>query len=125
MALEKEHLDQERSNFQSTKLPQNDIEEDYFPPTEVKKTYQVFAVFERTDEKKFQPKEKTYSDQTGKFLHMSTRGNQYVFTMYDYDANAILLEPLKSKQSKEIAEVFTTCHNRLTLHRHKITIIMY
>ena len=79
-------------------------------------------MLERTDEKKFQPKEKTYSDQTGKFPHMSTRGNQYVFTMYDYDANAILLEPLISKQSKEIAEVFTTCHNRLTLHGHKITL---
>ena len=56
LALEKGHLDQERSNLQSTQLPKNDTNDDYFPPKEMEKTYQVFAMLERTDEEKFQPK---------------------------------------------------------------------
>ena len=46
------------------------------------------------------PKEKAYTDQTGRFPHKSTRGNEYLFTLYDYDANIILQHPLKSRQGK-------------------------
>ena len=40
-----------------------------------------------------------YSDQTGQFPHLSSRGSRYLFVLYNcnYDANAILVEPLKNK----------------------------
>ena len=44
----------------------------------------------------FEPKEKTYSDQTGRFPQRSSHRNKYIMVMYDYDSNAILAEPLKN-----------------------------
>ena len=38
--------------------------------------------------------------------------------MYDYDSNAILVQALKSRQGKEIAEAFQSCYPRLTKHGH-------
>ena len=55
------------------------------PSKIAKKTHELFAkVSEAT------PKEKAYTDQTGRFPHKSTRGNEYFFTLYDYEANIIL-----------------------------------
>ena len=53
---------------------------------------------------------------------MSSRGNQYIFTLYDYDSNNILLEPLKTKQGKEVATAYTKCHARLTRHGHEVSL---
>ena len=43
----------------------------------------------------FQETTKAYMDSTGRFPHKSTRGNEYVMVVYDYDSNAILVEALK------------------------------
>ena len=51
---------------------------------------------------------------------MSSRGNQYLFVLYDYDSNAILSRPLKSRQGKVIAEAYTSCYNELTQHGHDV-----
>ena len=69
-------------------------------------------------------KEKVYSDQTGRFPHKSSRGNQYIFTLYDYDGNTILAEPLKSRGGKVIAAAFTKFHSRLTRHGHEVKIFV-
>jgi hypothetical protein len=37
-----------------------------------------------------------YSDQTGRFPVTSSRGNQYIMIVYDYDSTAILAEPIKN-----------------------------
>ena len=37
-----------------------------------------------------------FSDQTGRFPKVSSRGNSSVMVLYDYDKNAILNEPLKN-----------------------------
>ena len=121
IALEKGHLDQERKNLQSTTPTNKDEIEDNFPSQEQTKTYNIFAMLEKTDES-FTAKHKTCSDQTGKFPHISSRGNQYVFTLYDYDSNVILLESLKSKQGKEIATTYTKCNKKLTRHGHQVTL---
>ena len=42
---------------------------------------------------------KSYSDQIGKFPHQSTRGNQYVMILYDYDSNLILSNPINTRQA--------------------------
>jgi hypothetical protein len=39
---------------------------------------------------------KICTNQTGQFPVTSSRGNQYILVLYDYDTNAILMEPLKN-----------------------------
>ena len=39
---------------------------------------------------------KAYMDLTGKFPSKSAHGNQYILVAYNYDANAILAEPIKN-----------------------------
>ena len=82
----------------------------------------MFAMAQKVTEDEFARKYKSYSDQTGKFPHMSSRGNQYIFTMYDYDSNVILVQALKIRQGKEITEAFQACHSILPKHRHETKI---
>ena len=56
---------------------------------------------------------KAYMDLTGQFPHMSSRGNKYLVVVYDYDSNAIVMEPIKSRQAKEIFNAFKACESRL------------
>ena len=37
-----------------------------------------------------------FSDQTGQLPRVYSRGNRSVMVLYDYDSNAILIEPLKN-----------------------------
>ena len=97
----KGHLDQKRQGLQSTK-PQviiEDANEDAFPPQSIPKTKQMGILITPV-------KSTAYSDLTGQFPHISSRGNKYLLCIYDYDANAILAAPLKRRQAKEIATVW-------------------
>mmetsp|Transcript_8669 Transcript_8669/g.12595 ORF Transcript_8669/g.12595 Transcript_8669/m.12595 type:complete len:139 (+) Transcript_8669:1-417(+) len=57
---------------------------------------------------------KIYRDLTGKFPYMSSRGNQYLLIVYDYDSNAILQHPLRNKSGKDIMEGYMTIIQSLT-----------
>ena len=57
--------------------------------------------------------QKSYSDQTIKFLIQSSRGYQYVFILYEYDSNAILSIPLRTRQSLKITNAWTETHKNL------------
>ena len=63
----KGHLDQERQNSQSTK----DNADDYFPQHAPDTTYKYATMIVRT-----KPKETSYTDLTGRFPHISSRGNK-------------------------------------------------
>ena len=41
-----------------------------------------------------------YTDHTGKFPVTSRRGNKYLMIMCEVDSNAILSEPMKTKNEK-------------------------
>ena len=60
-----------------------------------KKTYENAAMVYPTE-----PKLKTYSDQTGRFLHRLSKGNKYLMIMYIYDSNAILAVPMNNQEAK-------------------------
>ena len=47
------------------------------------------------------------TDLPGRFPFISSRGNNYIFIMYDFDSNAILAEPIKSRKTKHLIECFT------------------
>ena len=42
-----------------------------------------------------------------------------MFICYNYDANAILCEPIKSRSGENIASAWNKCHSRLTKNGHK------
>jgi hypothetical protein len=56
---------------------------------------------------------KVFSDQTGRFPQTSSRGNKCIMIFYDYDSNAILAEPLKSRSKSELIRAFTKLHQFL------------
>ena len=45
--------------------------------------------------------------------HKLSRGNSCLFVSYGYDTNAILFEPLKIRQSREITTAYKKCVNKL------------
>ena len=105
----KGHLDQERSNLQSTK----ENEEDFNPSdNHAQKTRESITTVQSL-------KRKTYSDQTGRFPHRSSRGNEYIMVMYNHDANAILVKAIPNRQAKTIANAWEELHNRLTNNGHE------
>ena len=118
IASELGHLDQERKNLQSTKV-RSEEEDDFFPSVIEDKTYNIFCKISSA-----QQKMKAYTDLTGRFPHKSSRGNEYLFTMYDYDSNAILQVPIKNRQGKVIAEAFTACYDKLTKHGHVVKLFV-
>ena len=118
-ALEKGHMDQERKKLQSTQP-----DEDYFPPHTAVKNYELYAKIVNAHPTSTHLKEKAYSDLTGRFPHMSSRGNQYLFVLYDYDSNAILSRAIKSRQGKVIADAYTSCYKELTQHGHEVKLFV-
>jgi hypothetical protein len=43
-----------------------------------------------------------YTDQTGIFPVVSSKGNKYIMILYDYDSNAILAQPIKDRTAPEL-----------------------
>ena len=43
-----------------------------------------------------------YWDLAGRFPYRSAQGNQYIMIAYHVDSNAILLQPLKNRESDSI-----------------------
>ena len=60
----------------------------------------------------------SYTDQTGRFPYKSTRGNEFIFVCNDYDANAILCEPIKDRAGATIAAAWKKVHNRIIKNGH-------
>ena len=99
------HLKQERQYLQSTKKA--NIQQ----PSE-KKLETINTILP------FTAKAMAYGDLTGSFPYTSSRGAKYLFIMYDYDSNAILVHTLKSSQAHEIKQAWVTLTNRLIKHGH-------
>ena len=60
-----------------------------------------------------QPTGNSFGDLTGRFPIQSNRGANYIFVLYDYDSNAIIVRPLRNRSAQEIQRVFTTVHAHL------------
>ena len=55
----------------------------------------------------------TYMDLTGKFPYQSSHGNNYVLVPYNYDGNAILVEPMPDREAVTIISCWKKYHDRL------------
>ena len=112
-ATHKSHLDQARKNVRSTKNKATKQPTNTHDPSEPnpiqepnnEKTHALYATIETTG--------KIYTDQTGRFPVTSSRGNQYVMVLYDYDTNAILTEPLRNRTGGEILRGYKKLHQYL------------
>jgi hypothetical protein len=97
LATSKGHLQMQQKNVQSTKIATSlplATSLDVSPSQEPNnlRTNVVFAAI-----MPFTNLRKLYSDQTGKFPVQSSRGYNYVMVLYDFDSNAILSRPAKTK----------------------------
>ena len=66
---------------------------------------------------------KTYSDITGRYTNISSRGNKYIVIFYDYGTNIIHVIPTKTHNTAEILyatismlSILPTRGNQLNLH---------
>ena len=85
------------------------IDEDFFPTLNtpnLRSNDVIYALVENNDTVK------GYSDQTGRFLYQSSRGNNYIMVAYHVDANAILVEPIKNRSATILKEAWENIFNR-------------
>jgi hypothetical protein len=94
----KGHLNQQRQNARTTKIkdaqlldPENDKDHGI-------KTQFVYAATIEAGQ--------IYTDQTGRFPVVSSKGNKYIMILYDYDSNAILAQPIKDRTAPELLKGF-------------------
>ena len=108
------HLDQKRKNVKST---QNDTTEptleqllaQYCPPSDVpnERTHLAFLASVH-----LQPGQ-VFSDQTGAYKVPSATGNVQLMIFYDYDSNAIFVEPMKGKSKEGHVQAYQNIMKRL------------
>jgi hypothetical protein len=95
-ATEKGNLNQQRMNARSMQIKE---EEDCKNEAETAsdsglKTHCVYAATVDAGQ--------IYTDQTGCFPVLSSRGNKYSIVLYEYDGNAIMAEPIKNRTTVEL-----------------------
>jgi hypothetical protein len=61
----------------------------------------------------------TYTDLTGGFTKMSSRGYNYILVLYDYDGNSIQAEPMKNRSDTEAIRAY---ENILRTYRERVKI---
>jgi hypothetical protein len=101
----KGHLNQQRKNTRTTKIkdaqlldPEPDIDHGI-------KTQFVHAATIDAGQ--------IYTDQTGRFPVVSSKGNKYIMILYDYDSNAILEQPIKDRTAPELLKAFQVMEQEL------------
>lgn len=116
VATAKGHLNQQRARNKShnlsklvilDELPDEDRNHDMHPSFEERKNY-CFAVI-------IEPQNQIFTDLTGRMVIPSSQGNQYIFVLYDYDSNAILVTALPNRRGPTIRNAFIRLHRRLVL----------
>ena len=53
-----------------------------------------------------------YTDLTGWFPYASSRGHQYIMVAYHYDANAILVQPVKNRNAQTLVNAWNKLNNK-------------
>ena len=121
--VSKGHMNQERQGLQSTKNNNTNnlskAEEDFLQHNDlqpndeklIRPTHETISVITS-----FQQKSQAFTDQTGRFPYISSRGNQYVMITYNYDTNSIHAEPLQNRQAATLKTAFCKIHDDLTNH---------
>ena len=102
----KGHLNQSRKNVRSTKPKPIPLETFQSPQLVGRKLRDVYTHVYNT-------RDTIFSDQTGKFPHLSSSGNHYLMVMVDIDSSAILVEPIKNRTDPELTRAYSALITRL------------
>jgi hypothetical protein len=112
-ATVKGHLRQSFKNLRSTQTPNlvpTDTPHTVTPPNtpleSPERTHWVYAAI-------FQPTGQIHTDQTGRFPITSSKGNKYIMILYDYDSNAIIAAPLRSRSEHDLVTAYKSLHQYL------------
>ena len=106
----KGHMKQEQQHLRSTR-PIIKVEPE--PPVEQEiKTHDCFLTLSAKEEGT------SYSDLTGRYPITSSRGNQYIVVLYDYDTNSIQTALTKTRNAAEIRDVTIQLLTKLTQSGH-------
>jgi hypothetical protein len=54
-----------------------------------------------------------YTDQTGRFPVVSSKGNKYIMILYDYESNVILAQPIKDRTTPQLLRAFQVMEQEL------------
>lgn len=109
MATVKGHMDRLRKRAHRTQLKEALTHEHEPPPKQENKTNAVLVALGVT-----KANGTVYTDLTGNFPITSSSGFQYMLIAYDYDSNAILVQPLKSKNDNNMLDCYTEIYKYLT-----------
>jgi hypothetical protein len=55
-----------------------------------------------------------YTDKTGRFPVISSRGNVSIMVLYEYDGDAIITEPIKNNKAGELLRSFQVMEQKIT-----------
>jgi hypothetical protein len=94
----KGHLNQQRQNARTTKVKDTKVIVTEPDLDHGIKTQFVYAATIDAGQ--------IYTDQTGRFPVVSSKGNRYIMILYDYDSNAILAQPIKDRTYPELLKAF-------------------
>jgi hypothetical protein len=104
------HMSQRRQNIRSNSKASTEKQQS--PDTDLgTKTHLVYAVV--LDQGQL------YTDLTGKFPVLSSKGNSYVISCYIYDCNYIKVVPVKSRSASEWVKAYDGIHQELTVKGFK------
>ena len=108
----KGHGRKTRSGLRSTKKATQQVleEDDFTGPRPTLKSGEVHVRITKVLE---EATGKLSTDQTGRFPKKSQRGYEYIMTLYEYDSNAILVEPMKNRTSGEMLRAYIKLIGRL------------
>jgi hypothetical protein len=67
---------------------------------------------------------KIYTDQTGIFPVISSKGNKYIMDSYEYGSNAILAEPIKNRTAQELLRAIQVMEKKLTARGLQPKVVM-
>jgi hypothetical protein len=101
----KDHLNQQRQNARTTKVKDPNVIMTEPDLDQGIKTQFVYAATIDAGQ--------IYTDQTGIFPVVSSKGNKYIMVLYDYDSNAILAQPIKDRTAPELLRAFQVMDQEL------------
>jgi hypothetical protein len=101
----KGHLNQQRQNARTTKVKDTNVIVTEPELDHGIKTQFVYAATIDAGQ--------IYTDQTGIFPVVSSRGNKNIIILYDYDSNAILAQPIKDRTAPELLRAFQVMEQEL------------
>jgi hypothetical protein len=101
----KGHLNQQRQNARTTKIKDEQLLDPEHDMDHGIKTQFMYAATIDAGQ--------IYTDQTGRFPVVSSRGNKNIMILYDYDSSAILAQPIKDRIAPELLKAFQVMEQKL------------